>query len=48
MLYFDADHIRDQIEHRGCRLLVFMFGGNDLLLPSHRLDEYGEHVPARC
>lgn len=42
MLYFDAGHIRDQIEHRDAGLLVFMFGGNDLLLPSHRLDEYGE------
>jgi lysophospholipase L1-like esterase len=40
MLYYDADHIRDQIEHRDAGLLVFMFGGNDLLLPSHRLDEY--------
>jgi lysophospholipase L1-like esterase len=40
MLYFDADHIRDQIAHRDAGLLVFMFGGNDLLLPSHRLDEY--------
>jgi lysophospholipase L1-like esterase len=42
MLYFDPDHIRDQIEHRDAALLVFMFGGNDLLLPSHRLDEYEE------
>lgn len=40
MLYFEPAHIRDQIAHRDAALLVFMFGGNDLLLPEHRLDEY--------
>lgn len=42
MLYFDAAHIRDQIAHRDAGLLVFMFGGNDLLLSENRLDEYRE------
>jgi lysophospholipase L1-like esterase len=46
MLYFDPDHIRDQIAHRDAALLVFMFGGNDLLLPEHRLDEYREDFRA--
>ncbi len=40
MLYFDPAHIRDQIAHRDAALLVFMFGGNDLLLPERRLDAY--------
>lgn len=42
MLYFDEAHIRDQIAHRDAALLVFMFGGNDLLLSENRLDEYRE------
>jgi lysophospholipase L1-like esterase len=44
MLYFDADHIRRQIEHRGTDLLVFMFGGNDLLLPKGRHDQFEEDL----
>jgi hypothetical protein len=40
MLYLEPAHIRAQVEHRDAALLVFMFGGNDLLLPAHRLDEY--------
>lgn len=40
MLYFDPAHIRDQIAHRDAALLVFMFGGNDLLLDDDRLGEY--------
>ncbi len=40
MLYFDPAHIREQIAHRDAALLVFAFGGNDLLLDDNRLDEY--------
>jgi lysophospholipase L1-like esterase len=42
MLNFDPTHIRDQIEHRDAALLVFMFGGNDLLLSENRFDAYRE------
>lgn len=42
MLYFDPAHIRDQIAHRDAALLVFMFGGNDLLLSESRLGAYRE------
>ncbi|MBC8074159.1 MAG: hypothetical protein IAG13_37915 [Deltaproteobacteria bacterium] len=42
MLYFEPAHIREQIAHRDAALLVFMFGGNDLLLAESKLDEYRE------
>jgi lysophospholipase L1-like esterase len=42
MLYFEPEHIRDQIAHRDAALLVFMFGGNDLLLAQSKLDDYRE------
>lgn len=44
MLYFDEDHIERQIERRDPHLLVFMFGGNDLLLPKHRHDQFEEDL----
>lgn len=40
MLYFDEEHLRRQVEHRDPALLVFMFGGNDLLLPANQMDKY--------
>ncbi|MBK8239692.1 MAG: hypothetical protein IPK74_29570 [Deltaproteobacteria bacterium] len=40
MLNFEPTHLRDQVAHRGAQLVVLMFGGNDLLLPEHRLDGY--------
>jgi hypothetical protein len=46
MLYLEPSHIRAQVEHRDAALLVFMFGGNDLLLPAHRLDEYEDDFRA--
>lgn len=42
MLYFDEEHLRQQVEHRDASLLVFMFGGNDLLLQASAMDKY-EH-----
>jgi lysophospholipase L1-like esterase len=43
MLYFDADHIRDQIAHRDAALLVFTFGGNDLQVAPSQLDRFSEN-----
>ncbi|MCA9711934.1 MAG: hypothetical protein KDK70_39220, partial [Myxococcales bacterium] len=40
MLYFDPEHLRGQIEHRDPALLVFSFGGNDLLLAESKLARY--------
>lgn len=40
MLYFDPEHLRQQVEHRDPGLLVFMFGGNDLLLQESQLAKY--------
>lgn len=42
MLNFEPSHIRDQVAHRDAALLVFMFGGNDLLLSENRFDAYRE------
>ncbi len=42
MLYFDQQHLREQIDHRDPALLVFMFGGNDLILAEHKLPRYEE------
>ena len=39
MLYFDADHIASQIEHRDPSLLVFQFGGNDLSIRRGAFDK---------
>jgi lysophospholipase L1-like esterase len=44
MLYFDEAHLRAQIERRDVDLLVFMFGGNDLLLGERRLGEYEQSL----
>jgi hypothetical protein len=41
-LYFDPTHIREQIEHRGTNLIVFEFGGNDLLLKGRNIAKYRE------
>ena len=41
-LYFDPTHIREQIEHRGTNLIVFEFGGNDLLLKGRNSQKYRE------
>lgn len=30
LMFFDADHLREQVDHRAPDLLVFGFGGNDL------------------
>jgi lysophospholipase L1-like esterase len=46
MLYFDEEHLRTQVEHRDPALLVFMFGGNDLLLASSQMDEYEQDFAA--
>jgi len=46
MLYLEPSHIRTQVEHRDAAMLVFMFGGNDLLLPAHRLDQYKDDFRA--
>lgn len=46
MLYFDEEHLRAQVEHRDPALLVFMFGGNDLLLASSQMDEYEQDFAA--
>ncbi len=46
MLNFDPEHIRTQIEHRDAALLVFMFGGNDLLLSESRLNAYRDDFRA--
>jgi lysophospholipase L1-like esterase len=43
MLYFDPDHIRDQIAHRDAALLVFTFGGNDLQIAPSQLDRFSEN-----
>jgi lysophospholipase L1-like esterase len=46
MLYFDEEHLRTQVKHRDPALLVFMFGGNDLLLASSQIDEYEQDFAA--
>ncbi|MCX4246718.1 GDSL-type esterase/lipase family protein [Paraliomyxa miuraensis] len=46
MLYFDAEHLRQQVEHRDPALLVFMFGGNDLLLQASAMDKYEQDFAA--
>lgn len=46
MLNFEPSHIRDQVAHRDAALLVFMFGGNDLLLAENRFDAYREDFRA--
>jgi lysophospholipase L1-like esterase len=46
MLYFDEEHLRAQVEHRDPGLLVFMFGGNDLLIASSQMDEYEQDFAA--
>jgi len=40
MLNFDPDHLRRQIAHRDPALLVFEFGGNDLILKDASLKRY--------
>ena len=40
MLYFDPDHLRGQIDHRDPALLVFMFGGNDLMISASKVPRY--------
>lgn len=40
MLYFDPEHLRRQIDHRDPGLLVFSFGGNDLILAEGKLPRY--------
>jgi len=40
MLNFDPDHLREQIALRDPALLVFQFGGNDLLLKKSQLERY--------
>lgn len=42
MLNFDPEHLRGQLEFRDAALLVFEFGGNDLLLKASQLDRYEE------
>jgi len=42
MLNFDAAHLQRQVAHRDPGLLVFQFGGNDLLLKASQLSRYTE------
>jgi lysophospholipase L1-like esterase len=46
MLYFDQDHIRGQIARRDPGLLVFQFGGNDLLLSGQQLPQFKQDFAA--
>ncbi len=46
MLYFDEEHLRTQVEHRDPGLLVFMFGGNDLLIAASQMDQYQQDFAA--
>lgn len=40
MLNFDPEHVQGQVEMRDPALLVFQFGGNDLLLKKSQLERY--------
>lgn len=42
MLNFNAEHLRVQIEHRDPALLVFQFGGNDLLLSRRDISRFSD------
>lgn len=46
MLYFDEEHLRTQVEHRDPALLVFMFGGNDLLIAPSQMGAYEQDFAA--
>ena len=46
MLLFDPEHLRGQIEHRDPSLLVFEFGGNDLLLGERKLGRFKQDFAA--
>lgn len=40
MLNFDPHHLSGQLDHRGASLVVFQFGGNDLLLHRSQVERF--------